>query len=129
MSEDVKRKKVQIEVDMVEMKIEVSEQFFDNMDKAKKMVADQRGYDVSYGEYIEEAMNDLVKMVDDYAYKIKEAAEIIKKQDDMLGNPGQQAVEIEQQPVDPETDEEETEPPAELYAHIEEDSAKEIMYV
>ena len=129
MRDEVKRVKKQIEVDVVRLKVELSAAFFDNMDKAKKQVADKRGYDVTYGEYIEEAMNDLVKMVDDYSYKLQQASELIKKQDAMLGEPVY-SVDIPEpeEPVDPESGEEETEPAPELYAHIEEDSAKEVMY-
>ena len=128
MSEEVKRKKKVVEVDVVELTVELSEVFFNNMDKAKKQVADKRGYDISYGEYIEEAMNDLVKMVDDYAYKLEQASNLIKKQDEMLGQPVYSVDIPEPEPVDPETEEEEKEAPENLYAHIEEDSAKEIMY-
>lgn len=128
-NEEIVRKKKQVEVNVVEMKIEVSELFFNNMEKAKKQVADKRGYDITYGEYLEEALNDLVKMVDDYAYKIQEASEIIKRQDEMLNGPiEEEGIVIEQKPIDPETEQEETEPPVELYAHIEKDEAKEIMY-
>ncbi len=84
MADEFKRVKKQIEVDVVELNIELSAEFFDNMMKAKKQVADKRGYDITIGEYIEEAMNDLVKMVDDYSYKLQQASELIKKQDAML---------------------------------------------
>ena len=131
MKDEVKRVKKQIEVDVVELTVELSAEFFDNMEKAKKQVADKRGYDVTYGEYIEEAMNDLVKMVDDYAYKLQQASELIKKQDNMLGQPSYvtDVPEPESEPVDPETGEVEADVPENLYAHIEEDSAKEVMYV
>ena len=128
MKEEVRRVKKQIEVDVVELSIEVSAEFFDNMDKAKKQVADKRGYDVSYGEYIEEALNDLVKMVDDYSYKLQQASELIKKQDAMLGQPAYVTDIPDEEPVDPETGEVEADVPENLYAHIEEDSAKEVMY-
>jgi len=130
MKEEVKRVKKQIEVDVVELSVELSAEFFDNLDKAKKQVADKRGYDVSYGEYVEEAMNDLVKMVEDYSYKLQQATELIKKQDAMLGEPPAYVTDVpSEEPRDPETGEVEADVPDELYAHIEEDSAKEIMYV
>ncbi len=56
------------EVEVVELKIQLSSEFFNNMDEAKKQVAEQRGYDVSYGEYIEEAINDLINMVEELYY-------------------------------------------------------------
>ena len=77
---EVKRKKVKVEKEVVELTIQLSAEFFDNMDKAKKQVADNRGYDISYGEYIEEAMNDLVKMVGELQDKVIEASQIIQAQ-------------------------------------------------
>jgi len=129
---DVKRKTKKVEVEVVELKIELDADFFDNMEKAKKQVADQRGYDVSYGEYIQEAMEDLVQMVEEYSNKLIQASDIIKEQDNALGNPTPEEYEHiknGEKPVDPKTGEVEEDVPAELYAHIEEDSAKEIMYV
>lgn len=130
MDEKVERKKKKIEVDVVKLTIELPAEFFDNMDKAKKQVAAQRGYDVTYGEYITEAMNDLVKMVESYSVKLKQADDIIKSQDEAISAALKaEGVEIVQEelPKDPEG-QEETDAPADLYAHIEEDSAKEIMY-
>jgi hypothetical protein len=120
---EVKRKKVKVEKEVVELKITLDAEFFDNMDKAKQQVAEARGYDISYGEYIEEAMNDLVKMVEDYSTKLYQASEIIKQQDAQL-------------PLAPEEPEEEPEPgepqpgevPPELYAHIVKDEDKRTMY-
>lgn len=120
---EVKRKKVKVEKEVVELTIQLSAEFFDNMDKAKKQVADNRGYDISYGEYIQEAMEDLVKMVEDYSAKLYQASEIIKQQDAQL-------------PLAPEESEEEPEPgepqpgevPPELYAHIVKDEDKWKMY-
>jgi hypothetical protein len=117
----VKRKTKKVEVEVVELKIELSAEFFDNMEIAKKQVADMRGYDISYGEYIEEAMNDLVKMVESYSEKLVQASEIIKQQDAAL-------------PLAPEEEEDEPgepqpgEVPPELYAHIIKDEDKRTMY-
>ena len=122
MSEEVQHKTVMVEKRIVELKVEVSEDFFKTMEKAKKEVADKRGYDVSFGEYIEEAMNDLVLMVDEYGAKLIEASKIIHEQDEALGK-----LEVEE-PVDPETGEVEAEVPDELYAHIIDDKDKHIMY-
>jgi uncharacterized protein YpbB len=131
MAEDVKRKKVKVEVEVVELKIQLSTEFFDNMEKAKKQVADQRGYDVSYGEYIQEAMEDLVKMVEEYSSKLVQASEIIKEQDNALGNPTPEEYEKiknGEKPVDPSTGEVEEDVPEELYAHIIKDEDKRTMY-
>ena len=124
MSEEVVRKKKERVVvdETVELKIEVSALFFDNMDKAKKKVAEARGFDVSYGEYLEEAMNDLVKMV-----RSMEDELVRRDYEDQLPEVKDNSIEIEQEVI--EEDDEEKEAPAHLYAHIEEDSAKEIMYV
>lgn len=113
---DVKRKKVKVEAEVVELKIQLSAEFFDRMDEAKKMVADKRGYDVSYGKYMEEAMDDLVKMVEEYSAQIVQASEIIKQQDDMLGNPSREDVEGEK-PIDPKTKKPE-EAPESMYGHL-----------
>ncbi len=120
MSEEiVRKKKERVVVDeTVELKIELSAQFFDNMEKAKKKVADQRGFDISYGEYIEEAMNDLVKMV-----RSMEDELIRRDYEDGLPEV------IDKSELDEDPEELEPEVPPHLYAHIEEDSAKEIMYV
>ena len=121
---DVKRVKKQVEVEVVELKIELSDEFFSNMEKAKKQVADQRGYDVSYGEYIEEAMNDLVKMVGELQDKVIEASQIIQKQDEELGQ-----VEVIKEPEPgEEVPGEPGEVPPELYAHIIKDEDKRTMY-
>jgi hypothetical protein len=131
MSEEVKRVKKMVETEVVELKVELDAEFFDGMEKAKKKVADMRGYDISYGEYIQEAMNDLVKMVGELQDKVVEASEIIKKQDDALGNPTQEefeAIEKGEEPVDPETGEVEENVPDELYAHIIKDEDKHTMY-
>lgn len=130
MSDEVERKKKQIEIDIVELKVEFDEEFFERMETAKKEVANKRGYDVSYGEYIQEAMDDLVKMVDEYGAKLIEASEIIRKQDAALGNPTQEefeAIEKGEDPIDPETKKPE-DAPEELYAHIIKDESKEVMY-
>lgn len=65
MSEEVKRvKKEEVIVkEVVELKIELSADFFDKMSKAKSQVAEARGFDVSYGAYMEEAMDDMVLMI------------------------------------------------------------------
>lgn len=124
MSEEVKRKKVQVEVNVVELKVQLSEEFFNNMEKAKKQVADKRGFDISYGEYIEEAMNDLVKMVGELQEKVVEASQIIMKQDEALG-----AAEVIKEPEPGEEIEGEPgEVPPELYAHIIKDEDKRTMY-
>lgn len=124
MSEEVKRKKKQVEVEVVELKIQLSAEFFDNMEKAKKQVADKRGYDITYGEYVEEAMNDLVKMVGELQDKVVEASQIIMKQDEALGQ-----VEIVKEPEPGEQLEGEPgEVPPELYAHIIKDEDKRTMY-
>ena len=52
------------EVPMVELKICVSKEFFDTMKRAKTDVAKKRGFDISYGTYIEQAMDDMVYMIE-----------------------------------------------------------------
>lgn len=69
-----KTKKVVTETEVVELTIELSAEFFDNLEMAKMQVAEQRGYDVTYGEYIEEAMNDLVKMVGQLSEELQKMA-------------------------------------------------------
>ena len=124
MKQEVKRIKKQIEIDVVELKIQLSEEFFNNMEKAKKQVADKRGYDITYGEYIEEAMNDLVKMVGELQDKVVEASQIIMKQDEALG-----AAEVVKEPEPgEELPGEPEEVPPELYAHIIKDEDKRTMY-
>ena len=126
---NIERKKKQIEIDVVELKVEFDADFFDDMAKAKADVAQQRGYDVSYGEYIQEALEDLVTMVESYGAKLQDAAEIIKKQDNALGNPSpEEFKKIEEGPVDPKTGEVEEDVPEELYAHIIKDEDKRTMY-
>lgn len=119
---DVKRKTKKVEVEVVELKIELDADFFDNMEKAKASVAEQRGYDITYGEYIQEAMEDLVTMVEEYSARLTQASDIIKQQDEALGKPVKSEA-----PVNPETKEPE-EAPAELYAHIIKDEDKHTMY-
>lgn len=65
MSEEVKRiKREEIVVkEVVEMKIEVSGKFYDQVMKAKAQVEEQTGRKFSNGEYIEEAMDDMVLMI------------------------------------------------------------------
>ena len=63
MSEVVRETK-KIEKRVVKLEIEMDEDWFEIMDKAKKQVAEQRGYDVSYGAYIQEAMDDMVQMIE-----------------------------------------------------------------
>ena len=120
---EVKRKTKKVEVEVVELKLELSAEFFDNLEKAKKQVADNRGYDVTYGEYIEEAMNDLVTMVENYSAKLIQASEIIKQQDAALPLAPEEEVE-EPEPGEPQPGE----VPAELYAHIVKDEDKRTMY-
>jgi hypothetical protein len=74
MVETIKRKvkKTVVKEEVVELKIQLSAKFFDNMDTAKISVAEQRGYDITYGEYIEEAMNDLVQMVGELSAQLQE---------------------------------------------------------
>ena len=93
------------------------------MEKAKKQVADKRGFDISYGEYIEEAMNDLVKMVGELQDKVIEASHIIQTQDEALG---QAEIVKDEEPKAP--DGEPAEVPDELYAHIVADEDKRVMY-
>lgn len=119
---EVKRKTKKVEVEVVELKLELSAEFFDNLEKAKKQVADNRGYDVSYGEYIEEAMNDLVKMVEDYSTKLYQASEIIKKQDAAL--PLAPEEQEEPEPGEPQPGE----VPPELYAHLKENEENDPSY-
>lgn len=69
-----KTKKVVTETEVVELTIELSAEFFDNLENAKIQVAEQRGYDITYGEYIEEAMNDLVKMVGQLSEELQKMA-------------------------------------------------------
>ena len=131
MSDEVKRVKKFIEIDVVEMKIQISEKFYNNMVKAKKEVADKRGYDISNGEYIEEVIDELMAMVDSYGKQLQDAAAIIKEQDDALGNPTleeYQDMKNGEKPKDPESGEDEIEAPEELYAHIIKDEDKRTMY-
>jgi hypothetical protein len=53
-----------VEVEMVEMNIQVTKAFFDTMQKAKADVAQKRGFDITNGEYIEQAMDDMVYMIE-----------------------------------------------------------------
>ena len=120
---EVKRKTKKVEVEVVELKLELSAEFFDNLEKAKKQVAAARGYDISYGEYIEEAMNDLVKMVEDYSTKLIQASELIKKQDAAL------PLASEEEPEEPEPGEPQPgEVPPELYAHLKENEKNDPSY-
>ena len=104
---NIERKKKQIEIDVVELKVEFDADFFDDM-----------------------ALEDLVTMVENYGAKLQDAAEIIKKQDNALGNPSpEEFKKIEEgKPVDPETGEVEEDVPEELYAHIIKDEDKRTMY-
>lgn len=125
MSDEVKKVKKQVEVEVVELKIQLDEQFFANMEKAKKQVADQRGYDVSYGEYIQEAMNDLVQMVGELQDKVIEASQIIQKQDEALG-----AAEVVSGAVEDKDDDEPKTAegvPSDLYAHLAENYSNDPM--
>jgi hypothetical protein len=70
MVDEVKVKKKQIEKEVVEVTVEMDKQFFDNMMKSKADVAEKRGYDVTIGEYIVEAMDDMVRMIDDLSKKV-----------------------------------------------------------
>jgi gas vesicle protein len=77
-----KVKKIVSEKEVVELTIELSAEFFDNMDKAKQEVAVQRGYDITYGEYMEEALNDLVKMVGQLSEEIQKMS--MQQQQDIM---------------------------------------------
>lgn len=125
MVDEVKKVKKVVEVEVVEMTIEVSDKFYEQMKAAKKMVADKRGYDISNGEYIEEAMNDLVQMVEELQNKVIEASQIIQKQDEALG-----AAEVVDSIVGEEDDVPKTAEgvPEDLYAHIVKDEDKHTMY-
>jgi hypothetical protein len=70
MVDEVKVKKKQIEKEVVEVTVEMDKQFFDNMMKSKAEVAEKRGFDITIGEYIVEAMDDMVRMIDDLAKKV-----------------------------------------------------------
>lgn len=122
MSDEVKKVKKVIEIDVIEMEIEISEPFFEKIKQAKQAVEDKTGRKMSYGEYIEQAMEDLVQMYDGALQQIEQAKGIIAQQDAMLGG----APPEEEKPVDP--DGEPAEVPDELYAHIIKDEDKRTMY-
>ena len=65
MSEEVVRVKKErvVEEEEATLTITVSGKFMDDIERAKASVEKESGKDYTYGEYIEAAMNDLVKMV------------------------------------------------------------------
>ena len=109
---DVKRIKKQkiVEEEIVELTIELSGEFYDGLIKAKEKLAEQRGFDISTGSYIEQSLNELVEMVkqmEDHIVKSeyeKKLPEVVDKNDGK----------------DLEAAEEEGKVPPELYAHLEE---------
>lgn len=130
MSEEIKKVKKMVEVESVEMTIEISEDFFKTVETAKKEVEDKTGKPFTYGEYVETAMVELVDMIELLQGKLVEASQIIQKQDEMLGSPEREDVEAfeKAEPVDPESGEVESEPPADLYAHLKENEEGDPMY-
>jgi len=76
MVETIKRKtkKTVVKEEVVEMKIEISAKLFDHIETAKAAVAEQRGFDVTYGVYIEEVINDLMEMVNQLSEQIEKMA-------------------------------------------------------
>jgi translation initiation factor IF-3 len=111
---DVKRIKKQVvtEEEIVELKIQLSARFFDQMEKAKAAVAKERGYDVGYGEYLEECLDDLVTMVkqlEDHIVKTDYQNQLPQVKDNNK-NDGK----------DEEAAVKEGEVPPELYGHLEE---------
>ena len=59
---------------MVELTVEVTEQFYDTMKKAKDDVEKKLGYTMDYGEYIETCMNDLVYVIAQYEAEKKKTS-------------------------------------------------------
>ena len=112
MSDEVNVKKKIVEEEIVEMKIEISKKLFEQIEAAKKDVAEKRGYDVTYGEYIEEAFDDFIVMIDQLGQKIQELSVALQYQQ---GVP--QVVEREPEPGE-KVPEEPAEPaPEQMYAH------------
>ena len=54
-----------VDQEMVKIEVEFTKKFFDLMTRSKDDVAETRGYDVEYGQYIEEAIADFLKIIDD----------------------------------------------------------------
>lgn len=54
-----------VDKEMIKLKdIELSAEFFEMLEKSKKQIADKRGYDVSYGQYIEEMTYDFIYIIE-----------------------------------------------------------------
>lgn len=125
MSDEVKKitKSKVVEETVVELTIEISEKLFENIEKAKKEVADKRGYDVSYGEYIEEAFDDFLVMIDNLA---KSNAELMKVVEYQNGLP--QVVEREPEPGEKVEGEPPEPAPENMYGHISKDGKGDPMF-
>jgi len=123
MSEEVNVKKKMVEEEVVEMKIEISKKLFDQIVAAKNDVAKKRGYDVTFGEYIEEAFDDFIVMIDQLGQKIQELSTALQYQQ---GLP--QVVEKEPEPGE-KVPEEPAEPaPEQMYAHTDNEEIKDPMF-
>lgn len=73
-------KVIKKEIEAIELKIELSKKFFEQVNKSKKEVAEKRGYDVSYGKYIEEAMDDMVKIIDQLSQRVQQLEAMLQYQ-------------------------------------------------
>lgn len=122
MSEEVNVKKKIVETEVVELKIEISKELFDRIESAKKDVADKRGYDITYGQYVEEAFEDFITMIDRLAQSNEQLKAALEYQQGMP-----QVVERETEPQDPET--KEAEPaPENFYAMTSNKDVKDPMF-
>jgi hypothetical protein len=74
------------EVEMIRLKdVEFSKEFFDMLEKAKKEVAAKRGYDVDYGQYIEQMTLDFIFIIDSLSKGLDEAGKPAKIENPMFG--------------------------------------------
>lgn len=112
MSEEINVKKKVVEEEVVEMKITISKKLFDEIEHAKKDVAEQRGYDVTYGEYIEEAFEDFIVMIDRLSKTVQEMSAAQQYQQGMP-----QVVEREPEPGEAVPEEPAEPAPEAMYAH------------
>ncbi|MDP3066106.1 MAG: hypothetical protein Q8N08_05135 [Methanobacteriaceae archaeon] len=59
----VKKIKKSVELEMVQIEIEITKDFFENMVGAKEKFTKETGYEMDYGEYIERVLADLIWML------------------------------------------------------------------
>ena len=122
--DEVKVKKKVVEHEVVELTIEMDKQFYDNMMEAKKKVAEQRGFDITTGEYIVEAMDDMVKMIDQLSKKVNELGTALQYQQ---GLP--QVIEREsEQELEPGTPVKDEPAPEQMYAMTDNKKIKDPMF-